>query len=105
MQCFVGLIKALMPKVNRDRIGDMATVGYTPAAAEGLVGLRNPILARVLAVVERLRKWPDVSGAKPLRGKLAGCWRIRTGAYRVVFRVIGDYVEIVAIDNRRDVYG
>jgi mRNA-degrading endonuclease RelE of RelBE toxin-antitoxin system len=37
------------------------------------------IQARVAAVFERLRRWPDVSGAKPLSGEWAGHFRIRTG--------------------------
>jgi mRNA-degrading endonuclease RelE of RelBE toxin-antitoxin system len=35
--------------------------------------------ARIYQVFERLERWPDVSGAKPLRGKLAGHYRLRTG--------------------------
>jgi len=29
-------------------------------------------------LLERLEKWPNVSGAKPLRGNLAGRYRLRT---------------------------
>lgn len=97
-------VNGLRLKVNPATMPCMAKVGYTPWAAKGLASLPRPIMARVLAIVDRLGDWPTVSGAKLLRGKLAGHWRIRTGGYRVVFRVIGDYVEIVAIDNRRDVY-
>jgi mRNA interferase RelE/StbE len=37
-------------------------------------------------LIVRLEQWPNVSGAKPLSGKLAGRWRMRTGDYRVQFR-------------------
>lgn len=64
----------------------MATVVLTPEAAEQLDALPNPIHGRVLRLIVRLQRWPDVSGAKPLSGKLAGRWRMRTGDYRVQFR-------------------
>jgi mRNA-degrading endonuclease RelE of RelBE toxin-antitoxin system len=42
---------------------------------------------RVQEIFERLRNWPDVSGAKGLGKELAGQYRIRTGKYRLQFRV------------------
>ena len=62
------------------------------------------IRARVADVVDRLEKWPHVSGAKPLRGEWAGHYRIRTGDWRVVFRAKGSTVVLVRIMNRVDVY-
>jgi mRNA-degrading endonuclease RelE of RelBE toxin-antitoxin system len=50
------------------------------------------VRARVAAIIERLEKWPAVRGAKPLRGKLAGHRRMRTGDYRVQFYLDGDTV-------------
>jgi len=64
----------------------MATVLITAEARSEFNALPRPIQARVASVFERLKNWPDVSGAKPLRGDLVGSWRIRTGDYRVVFR-------------------
>lgn len=46
----------------------MATVELTPEAAEQLDKLSNPLHARVLNILVRLEKWPEVSGAKPLAG-------------------------------------
>ena len=62
------------------------------------------IHVRVDEIIRRLGAWPQVSGAKPLRGKLKGHWRIRTGSWRVVFRPEGERIIIWRIDNRRDVY-
>ena len=67
-------------------------VELTPAAATQLSGLPRVIRARVAGVLERLERWPAVSGAKPLTGNLAGKYRIRTGDYRVQFHVAGDAV-------------
>jgi mRNA-degrading endonuclease RelE of RelBE toxin-antitoxin system len=45
-----------------------------------------------------------VSGVKPLTGKLKGHFRIRTGDYRVIFRLDQGRIVIWRIANRRDVY-
>lgn len=55
-------------------------------------------------IVERLEKWPAISGAKPLRGTLAGHWRIRTGDYRVQFRIAGETVVIERVGHRDRFY-
>ena len=44
------------------------------------------------------------TGAKPLRGEMAGAFRVRTGVYRIVFRPHGDRVVIEAIGHRKDFY-
>ena len=82
----------------------MAKLIVTRAANEQFMRLPVTIRARVLSVYERLEAWPQVSGAKPLRGDLAGNYRIRTGDWRVVFRVEGQNVVVWRIDNRKDVY-
>ena len=66
--------------------------------------LPKVIKVRIAEIYERLAKWPAVSGVKPLRHRLQGCYRIRTGDYRIVFMVRGDTVRVINIDNRRDVY-
>jgi mRNA-degrading endonuclease RelE of RelBE toxin-antitoxin system len=59
---------------------------------------------RVMNLLARLEDWPDVSGAKPLRGALAGRFRLRTGDYRVQFVPRGADVIVEKIGNRRDFY-
>ena len=82
----------------------MATVTYEREAVEQLAGLPNVVLARLANIARRLENWPDVSGAKPLRGDLAGHYRIRTGDYRVQFRVVGNEVLIERIGHRDGFY-
>jgi mRNA-degrading endonuclease RelE of RelBE toxin-antitoxin system len=65
----------------------MAEVEITPEALEELAGVPRTVQRRIRDVFVRLQRWPEVSGVKPLRGALAGSFRIRTGEYRVVFRV------------------
>lgn len=82
----------------------MATVLLTADARRQLGQLSGAMIRRVNDVLERLEDWPKVSGAKPLRGTLTGSFRVRTGDWRVLFRVSSDVVTVFAIDNRRDVY-
>jgi len=82
----------------------MATVRLTQGAADGLDDLPIAIHTRVLLLIERLQKWPAVSGAKPLTGPLAGRYRVRTGDYRVQFRVQGDEVVVEKIGHRDRFY-
>jgi mRNA-degrading endonuclease RelE of RelBE toxin-antitoxin system len=80
------------------------TVRITPEAYEQIAALPVTIHRRVLSVLERLERWPAVSGAKPLRRELKGAFRVRTGDWRVVIRPQGQIIWVIAVDNRKDVY-
>jgi mRNA-degrading endonuclease RelE of RelBE toxin-antitoxin system len=82
----------------------MARVTFESAAAEQFRTLPERIKARVIGIIARLEDWPRVSGAKPLRGRLAGRFRIRTGDYRLQFRVEGDEVVIERMGHRDGFY-
>jgi len=82
----------------------MAQVTYELSAAKQLQALPISVQGRIVKVLVRLEQWPDVSGAKPLRGDLAGHYRIRTGDYRVQFRVAGDEVIVERIGHRDGFY-
>lgn len=55
------------------------------------------------AIQERLATHPESYG-KPLRGSLAGFWSLRVGDYRVVYKIHGRDVWVLAVIDRRDVY-
>jgi mRNA-degrading endonuclease RelE of RelBE toxin-antitoxin system len=82
----------------------MMLVGLTADAAKQFDKLPRGIQPRIDRVILRLAQWPNVSGVKPLAGQLTGNYRIRTGDYRIVFRVAGDKVIVWKIGNRKDVY-
>lgn len=82
----------------------MATVLVTPAAQEQFEGLPVVIPVRIEKIYQRLERWPEVSGAKPLAGLLAGSYRIRTGDYRLQFFVDGDAVMVEKIGHRDGFY-
>ena len=79
-------------------------VELTPQAAMEVEALPNIIHARVRDVLARLRNWPAVSGAKPLRGRLAGRYRVRTGDYRIQFRLSGQKLLVEKIGHRDRFY-
>jgi mRNA interferase RelE/StbE len=62
------------------------------------------VRVRVDAVVTRLEKWPNVSGAKPLRKEWKGHHRIRVGDWRVIFRLVRPDLIIVRVAHRSIVY-
>jgi mRNA interferase RelE/StbE len=82
----------------------MAEVNLVPSALADFESLPRVIQARVTNVVARLVNWPQVSCAKPLRGDVAGYFRIRTGDYRVQFRAEGDVVTVTKIGHRDGFY-
>ena len=55
------------------------------------------------AVEERLSTRPEVFG-RPLRGSLKGYWKLRVGSYRIVFKLLGEKILVLAIVNRKTVY-
>ena len=84
----------------------MFEVLNTLEARADFAALPLEVQARVRALYARLTRWPDVSGVKALRGNLRRAYRLRTGDYRVLFRVDQAERRIVVfrVANRRDVY-
>jgi len=78
----------------------MAKVDITPEAQRQFCDLPVVIQTRMDKVFARLERWPTVSGVKALSGELAGHYRIRTGDYRVQFRIVrGGTIEVVIVEN------
>ena len=82
----------------------MADVLLTPEAQKQLDALPPVIKERVRKLFRRLADWPNVSGAKPLAGNLAGSYRSRTGDYRIRFCDQGEKVIVSKIGHRKDFY-
>lgn len=79
-------------------------VELTPDALEEFRALPGTMQRRVQKVLQRLRDWPAVSGVRALAGNLAGSYRIRTGDYRIRFRVDRHRITVDKIGHRKDVY-
>jgi mRNA interferase RelE/StbE len=82
----------------------VATVEFTTEAALQARRLPKKIRARLHSLFERLQKWPEVSGIKALSGNLAGWYRLRTGDYRVRFRVAGGTIIVDKVGHRSEFY-
>jgi len=55
------------------------------------------------AIEERLMTDPLKYG-KPLRKSLKGYWKLRVGDYRVVYKIEGSNIIVLAIIHRKEVY-
>jgi mRNA-degrading endonuclease RelE of RelBE toxin-antitoxin system len=75
-----------------------------PEAQADVLALPVTMRARFDAVVTRLEAWPAVTGAKALRGKLKGHFRIRMGDWRVIFKPVRPDLIVVRIAHRSTVY-
>ena len=82
----------------------MVVVILTPKARRQAEKLPVPIFGRMTKLIERLCDWPKVSGVKPLRGRLAGRFRLGTGDYRLQFHVEGKKVIVEKIGHRDRFY-
>lgn len=89
------LFKALEIRMN---------VNLSAEAQGQLIALPPTINARLRKVFKRMEAWPNVSGAKPLTGPLAGQYRMRTGDYRVQFVVLEDRILVVKVGHRDGFY-
>ena len=79
-------------------------MNISPSAQAEFDGLPKEMKRRMAAAFERLSQWPQLSGAKPMTGEFVGSYRLRTGDYRVVFRVRGAQLTVIRIGHRKDVY-
>jgi mRNA interferase RelE/StbE len=55
------------------------------------------------AIEERLAVQPEAYG-KPLQRTLKGYWKLRVGDFRVVFKITGDEILILAVMHRKKIY-
>jgi mRNA interferase RelE/StbE len=80
------------------------TVSYHPSVKEkDLPKLDVIIKTRIKKAIEtKLMTVPDQYGA-PLRKTLKSYWKLRVGDYRIVFKVKGNEIVILAILHREDV--
>ncbi len=75
--------------------------------AKQLASLPARARERIVRRVEQLRNWPDHGqDVKALRGRLAGCYRLRCGSYRVLFQVVegAKLIVIEQVGPRGSVY-
>ena len=81
----------------------MLPIELASSAARELRGLERSVRARVLVKIQALADEPLPPGCQTIKG-WRGCYRIRVGDYRIVYKVEETAVLIVKIGHRREVY-
>lgn len=73
---------------------------------KALDGLPGPLFERVKEAILSLKEKPRRRGAKKLKGKLEGVWRIRVRDYRILYDIDEEkkVVVILGILHRRTAY-
>lgn len=81
------------------------SIEITREALRALAKLDKPIRRRLQAAINRLHNDPRPNGVKALKG-LQGGYRIRTGDYRIVYKIDDGRLVVVVIDlgHRREIY-
>jgi len=83
-------------------------VHYLPDAIKELSSLDKPIQRIIKEKVDLLARDPDClkNTIKALKGEYAGKYRLRVGAYRVIYRIQHEIITItiVRIGHRKEVY-
>jgi mRNA interferase RelE/StbE len=81
------------------------TVRYHPDVREvDLPRINARMQERIRRAIEsRLMTAPQEYGL-PLRKSLGGYWKLRVGDYRIVFKVEGGIVHVLAIRHRKKIY-
>jgi mRNA interferase RelE/StbE len=76
---------------------------FTHEAQAQLRVIDRDIALRILHAIARFGE-SGAGDAAPLHGEWDGCYRLRIGEYRVIFRYIEQGLEILAVGHRSDVY-
>lgn len=82
-------------------------IAYLAEAEAELAKLPKKHAQQILRKIDTLYDWPHCAGVKQLRGSVTvPLYRLRSGDYRVVFRVESDrlVILIVRIAHRKEVY-
>lgn len=79
-------------------------VELLPSAARAIRKLPPDGKRRVQAIIDLLADEPRPPAAKKLTARPE--WRVRSGDYRVLYRIEDDILTVVVVDagNRRDIY-
>ena len=81
------------------------TLTYHPDVKDhDLPLINNRMKTRIRRAIEtRLATEPQSYG-EPLRKTLKGYWKLRVGDYRVVYKISGRVVRVLAVVHRKKVY-
>lgn len=76
-----------------------------PDAVAALIRSLHPQLKREMRAALRDTQVNPATSGKALRGQLAGMRSVRVRRWRIIYRVVPEqYIDIIAIGPRRDIY-
>ena len=74
-------------------------------AAEQFLRIPKPFRRNIQKKIDLLAaNGFNLNSIKALAGEHSGCYRLRSGVYRIIFRVEDDTAKISAIKHRKDAY-
>lgn len=73
------------------------TLEIVPSALKQLAALPKEVQARLSAAITELKQTPRPDGVKKLKGKQTGLYRIRMGAYRVIYSINDKVLHILVV--------
>lgn len=76
---------------------------FTPEAQAQLRAIDRATALRILETIARFGA-TGTGDVAPLGGEWQGCYRLRVGEYRVIFRYVQDGLEILTVGYRSDAY-
>jgi len=78
---------------------------FTPAALRDLKRLSTNVRVGILSAIEALADNPRPQGSEKVKGS-GDLYRIRSGAYRVLYNILDDVLTVVVVRarHRREVY-
>jgi mRNA interferase RelE/StbE len=80
-------------------------IDFTPGALRQWRRLPRDVQARITIAIDALAASPRPRGAVKMAGA-ATAWRIRVGAYRIIYDIFDDrlLIVIIRVGHRREVY-
>ena len=79
-------------------------VRYHPLVRKDLSTINTTIKARIKNAIERRLMVDPIKYGDPLRKTLKGYRKVRVGDYRIVYKIEGEYIYILGIRHRKEIY-
>lgn len=76
---------------------------FTHVARTRLRAIDRTTALRILESIARFGE-TGTGDIEPMHGEWQGCYRLRVGEYRVIFRYVAGGLEILILGHRSDVY-
>jgi len=77
---------------------------FAPEARVQLRAIDRPVASRILQTIARFGE-SGVGDVSPLHGgEWQGCFRLRCGNHRAIFRRIDGGLEVIAVGHRSEIY-